>query len=290
MQFAKISKALAGVAVLALFSAAASADVYNKKTTLTVNETVEIPGATLEPGEYVVQLVDSQANRHIVRFMNKEEDEVLSTVIAIPNTRLEPTEDTAFAWYETPAGQPPALRAWFYPGDTFGQEFAYPEGRATELSAAMNQEVPSISDEESETIARQETVVIAQTPAQTTDPQATEQQTAQQDREREMAAQRERELQAQQEERDREAAQREREMAAQRERDAQAQRDREREIAQAQEQQRTADQNLTAQQQRPQTEQTTTELPQTAGLGALLALIGLGSLGASRAVRKLRNK
>ena len=288
MQFAKTSRALACVAVLGVFSAVASADVNDKKTVMTVNERVEIPGAILEPGEYVVKLVDSQSNRHIVRFMNKDEDEVITTVIAIPNMRLEPTGETEFGWYETPAGQPPALRAWFYPGDTFGQEFAYPEDRATELSAATSQEVPSISDEEAATAAnqQQEETVVAQTPAPRTTPQATDQ-TAQQEREREMAAQRERELQAQQE-RDREtAAQRDREMAAQRERDSQAQRDREREIAQAQDQQRDADQSLTAQQQTEQS-QTEGELPATAGLGALLALIGLGTLGASRAVRRLR--
>ena len=262
MQFAKISRALACVAVLGVFSAVASADDNDKKTVMTVNERVEIPGAILEPGEYVVKLVDSQSNRHIVRFMNKDEDEVITTVIAIPNMRLEPTGETEFGWYETPAGQPPALRAWFYPGDTFGQEFAYPEDRATELSAATSQEVPSISDEEAATAAnqQQEETVVAQTPAPRTTPQATDQ-TAQQEREREMAAQRER--------------------------DSQAQRDREREIAQAQDQQRDADQSLTAQQQTEQS-QTEGELPATAGLGALLALIGLGTLGASRAVRRLR--
>lgn len=260
MQFAKISRAFALVAVLALTSAVASADVWNKKTTLTVKETIEVPGAVLTPGEYVVKLVDSQSNRHIVQFLNKEENEVLSTVIAIPNMRLKSTGDTQFEWYETPAGQPPALRAWFYPGDTFGQEFAYPEGRATELAAATKQEVAHVSDQEAaaaQQAPKTEETVIAQAPA--TDRQAAERA-------------------------------REREIAAQRERDMQAQRDRERQLAQAeQNQQRIADPNLTAQ-QTPQSQPAGNELPETAGFGALLALIGLGSLGASRAVRKLRNK
>lgn len=273
MQFAKISKALAGVAVFALVSTVAFADVWDKKTTLTVNETVEVPGATLQPGKYVVKLVDSQSNRHIVRFMNEEENEVLATVLAIPNERMERSGKTEFEFYETPAGQPPALKAWFYPGDTIGQEFAYPESRATRLSEITNQEVAHIPDNEAAGLAdqarEQERTQVAQAPAPAprTDNTAAERQA----RDREMMAQRERDQQAQ------------------------AQRDRERQIAQAEQnqQQRTADPSLTAQQTRQtqttqQSQSTQTELPETAGLGALLALIGLGSLGASRAVRKMR--
>lgn len=258
MQFARISKALAGVAVLALTSAVAFADVWDKKTTLTVKETIEVPGAVLPPGEYVVKLVDSQANRHIVRFLNKEENEVLSTVIAIPNSRMKASGKTEFEWHETPAGQPPALKAWFYPGDTFGQEFAYPEGRAAELAAATNTEVAHVSDQEATAAANQRSqsqeTIVAQAPAPRPQPDSSA----------------------------------ERETAAQRERDMQAQR--ERLTAQAtQNQQRNADSSLTAQQTQRSTS-TGNELPETAGLGALLALIGLGSLGAARAVRKLRNK
>jgi hypothetical protein len=278
MQFARLSKVLAGVAVMVITTAVASADVMNKKTTMTVKETIEVPGAVLQPGEYVVKLVDSQANRHIVQFLNKEEDEVLSTVIAIPNSRMEPTGETQFEWYETPAGQPPALRAWFYPGDSFGQEFAYPEGRATELSAEIHQEVPHVSDDEAAMAAKQadkDETVIAQTPARTPEPQENERQ-AQQDRDRQATQEA---AQIAQQNRDREAT-------AQRERDLQQ--ERQRQAAQtAQNQQRTADPNLTAQQTQ---NQQTNELPETAGLGALLALIGLGSLGASKAVRKLRSR
>jgi hypothetical protein len=35
---------------------------------------------------------------------------------------------------ERPAGQPEALRAWFYPGRNWGEEFVYPKARAIELA------------------------------------------------------------------------------------------------------------------------------------------------------------
>jgi LPXTG-motif cell wall-anchored protein len=48
---------------------------------------------------------------------------------------LEPTGKSAFMFWETPAGQPRALRAWFYPGDNFGQEFVYPRSMYLQLAA-----------------------------------------------------------------------------------------------------------------------------------------------------------
>ncbi len=124
------------------FAAGAQADQWNKKTVLTTNEMIEVPGATLQPGKYVVKLADSNSNRHIVQFFNEDETKLLSTVIAIPNQRLQVTSDTHFSFYEMPAGRPPALRAWFYPGDNFGQEFAYPKSRATEITQVTRLRVP----------------------------------------------------------------------------------------------------------------------------------------------------
>jgi hypothetical protein len=137
-----------GFAFLLVASSAASAQVWNKKTNLTVGERIEVPGAVLEPGKYVVKLVDSDSNRHIVRFMNEREDQVISTVIAIPNERLKVTGDTQFSWYERPVGEPRAMRAWFYPGDNFGQEFVYPKHRAVPIAAAAHEPVLSVADVE----------------------------------------------------------------------------------------------------------------------------------------------
>lgn len=142
------------------------ADAWNKKTELTVNESIQVPGATLSPGKYVVKLVDSQANRHIVQFTNERGDEVISTVLAIPNQRLKPTGESEFSFYEGTQGGAPALRAWFYPGDTFGQEFAYPEKKAMELSRISGEDVPVAPENiRSSEPARERTV---ETPAPST--------------------------------------------------------------------------------------------------------------------------
>jgi len=137
--------ALASIGLLAVaFAPRTRADDWNKRTTLTVNQPIEVPGAVLPAGKYVVKLLDSASDRHIVQIFNAEENQVLTTILAIPNYRLKPTGDTVFTFWETPPGTPRALRAWFYPGDNFGQEFAYPKVKAAEIAAVANAEVPAV--------------------------------------------------------------------------------------------------------------------------------------------------
>jgi len=121
----------------------ASADEWNKKTTVTISEPVEVPGATLAPGSYVFKLADSESDRHIVVIQNAQQNETLATILAIPNYRLQPTDKSEFLFWETPAGQPRAVRAWFYPGDNFGQEFRYPKGRVFQTAQVTPAPAPA---------------------------------------------------------------------------------------------------------------------------------------------------
>jgi len=127
----------------AAFAPALKADQWNKRTILTVNEAIQVPNKTLQPGKYVMKLLDSQSNRHIVQIFDENEQHLITTVLAIPNYRLQPTGKTSFGFWETPVGQPKALRSWFYPGDNFGQEFAYPKNEAMVIATAVHQSVPT---------------------------------------------------------------------------------------------------------------------------------------------------
>jgi hypothetical protein len=125
-----------------------SADTWNKKTVITISEPLQIPGATLTPGKYVFKLMDSSSNRHIVQVCSEDETKVINTILAVPNQRLQPTGKSEFGFWEMPAGSTAALRSWFYPGDNAGQEFAYPELEAMQISKVVKQEVPSFTEEE----------------------------------------------------------------------------------------------------------------------------------------------
>jgi LPXTG-motif cell wall-anchored protein len=105
----------------------ARADQWDKKTILTVNEPIQVRDTLLEPGQYVFKLLDSQNDRHIVEIYNGDQTHLVDTIMAVPNYRIQPTGRSRFTFWETPPGSAKALRAWFYPGDNFGQEFTYPK-------------------------------------------------------------------------------------------------------------------------------------------------------------------
>ena len=121
-------------------AAPAQADEWNKKTLVTFANSVEIPGVhltgwgVLPAGTYVFRILDSQSDRHIVQIFNKDETVLYATILAVPNYRLKPTDRTVMTFRERPAGQPEALRAWFYAGSNSGEEFVYPKAKAIVLA------------------------------------------------------------------------------------------------------------------------------------------------------------
>jgi LPXTG-motif cell wall-anchored protein len=127
----RTSQTVLTVAALALAMGAtahrANADEWNKRTILTVNETIQVKDTVLEPGQYILKLLNSPAERHIVQIFDGDQSHLIGTVFAIPKQRMQVTGDSQFTFWETPPGTAKALRAWFYPGDSVGQEFPYPE-------------------------------------------------------------------------------------------------------------------------------------------------------------------
>ncbi len=140
----RLALAVASIGILgSVIAPSVRADEWNKKTILTVNESIQVPNLVLPPGKYVMKLLDSPSDRHIVQIFNADETHLMTTILAIPNYRLQPTGKTVFGFWETPPGQPKALRAWFYPGDNFGQEFAYPKAAAVQIAASAHMSVPT---------------------------------------------------------------------------------------------------------------------------------------------------
>jgi hypothetical protein len=141
MKFLRAVAALSCVAFLgAMFSPSTRADPYDKKTIVTFGMPVEIPGVHLQgwgvlpAGTYVFKLLNSDSNRHIVQIFNQDQTIIYATILAIPNYRLKPTDKTVITFSERLSGNPEALRAWFYPGANWGEEFVYPKEKAVELA------------------------------------------------------------------------------------------------------------------------------------------------------------
>ena len=123
-------KMSAGIICLMLFGATlfvpkVRADEFDKKTIVTVNEPIQVPGKVLPAGTYVLKLLDSN-DRTLVAIYNADGRHLITTIQGIPDYRMETPSEAILQLEERPEGQPEALTEWFYPGDNFGVEFVYP--------------------------------------------------------------------------------------------------------------------------------------------------------------------
>ena len=133
-------------ALTVLVASGARADEWNKKTILTFSGPVQIPGATLAAGSYVFKLADLAGNRHVVQVFDKDEKKIIATLLAIPNDRLDASDEPVVLFSERPAGSPQAVKVWFYPGNRIGNEFVYPKSMAMKIAKANHQSVLAMDD------------------------------------------------------------------------------------------------------------------------------------------------
>ena len=141
-------KALCCAAALtAIIAPGARADEWDKKTILTFSGPVQIPGATLPAGSYVFKLADIPGNRHVVQVFDKDEKKIYTTMLAVPNQRMEPSDKPIVLFSERASGSPQAVKVWYYPGETIGNEFVYPKSQAMKIAKETHTRVLATNDE-----------------------------------------------------------------------------------------------------------------------------------------------
>jgi hypothetical protein len=146
----RVLKALCcATAITVALAPSARADEWNKKTILTFSGPVQIPGATLPAGSYVFKLADIPGNRHVVQVFDKDEKKIYTTMLAIPNERLEPSDEPVVLFAERTSGSPQAVKVWFYPGNRVGNEFVYPKSQAMRIAKETRQSVLAMNDDTS---------------------------------------------------------------------------------------------------------------------------------------------
>src|SRR6267142_636603 len=147
----RVLKLVCGAAILAacslMFAPGAQADEWDKKTILTFSGPVQIPGVTLPAGTYVFKLADLSGDRHVVQVFDKDEKKIYTTILAIPNQRLDPSDKPIVLFSERASGSPQAVKVWYYPGETIGNEFVYPKTQAMRIAKETHQPVLSTNDE-----------------------------------------------------------------------------------------------------------------------------------------------
>jgi hypothetical protein len=130
-------KLFTGVICLILFGAFCvpngRADESDKKTIVTLNGPIEVPGKVLPAGTYVFKLLNPN-DLTLVAVYSADETQLITMVRGIADYRMEVPDKPIFLLEERSSGQPQALEAWFYQGDDSGVEFVYAKPKATEVA------------------------------------------------------------------------------------------------------------------------------------------------------------
>jgi len=124
-----------------LSASTATADEWNHKTILTINEPMMVPGAMLEPGTYIFTLADENGSRTFVNIFRESDRQLVTTAKVV---RMQRTDETRGLELKVAMAEKamPAMKGWFYPGSANGHEFIYPKAEARALANAETVNIP----------------------------------------------------------------------------------------------------------------------------------------------------
>jgi len=134
----RLAGLLTGLALVLFFTATPTlkADEWNLETRIMADHQIEVPGAMLEANTpYIIKLMDSPSERHVVQVFDENQDHLISEFIAVSAERRDPVDKTTFQFMETPAGHPVPVQTWFYPGRSIGLEFLYPKDQTDKFAS-----------------------------------------------------------------------------------------------------------------------------------------------------------
>ena len=102
----------------------ARAGQMDHETIITLSAPAEIPGQVLAPGTYVFQRLGDDPN--IMQIFTKDGHQPVATLHMMPEELPTVPSEAMVTLAEEQKGAPPAIEAWYYPGDSTAEEFVYP--------------------------------------------------------------------------------------------------------------------------------------------------------------------
>jgi len=122
----------------------AKADDWDKKTIVTFDQDVEIPGQVLPAGIYVFKLFRSSSDRFTVQVWDGSEFQLLATLITIGDSYPNPNGKAYFVLDTsgTDEGYPPAVVSWFFAGSDEGRDFIYSGYSTTRMLDSQDSSQP----------------------------------------------------------------------------------------------------------------------------------------------------
>jgi hypothetical protein len=145
-----IGLVLIAVLVALSLNSGVKADESNKKTVVTFNQDVEIPGWVLPAGTYVFKLLNSSANRFTVQVWDQDEMHLITMLQTIGDSYPNPDGNPYFVLdtSQTDEGYPPAIVSWFFAGSNEGRDFIYPGSSNTRMVDNQESSQPQVDSQE----------------------------------------------------------------------------------------------------------------------------------------------
>lgn len=112
------------IALLLLFSALLWASTDEEITVFNFTAPVEVPGKILPGGKYLFKL-DQHEELNVVKIESPDEQKLFGVFLVKPDYSLQAPRTPGLIFEQRAPGAPQAIKAWFYPGDKFGNEFIY---------------------------------------------------------------------------------------------------------------------------------------------------------------------
>lgn len=133
-------------ALFVLANGALFASPATQTQTITLQQSLEIPGAVLQPGEYTFAIEDRLQDRAILRIESSPSGKHY-LLLAAPNAKLHPAAETGLILFRADADKRQILQAWRCPACSAPLELAYPKAEAAKITGATAQPVLAVDPE-----------------------------------------------------------------------------------------------------------------------------------------------
>jgi len=143
-----------------IFVGGAIAGQMNRRTKITFNGAVRVPGAVLQPGTYFFS-APSSGNRALVKVEN-EGGQFITQFMGIYDFTEKP--DHEFIVFADHDCGPKAIKSWFYPTASPGVRFVYSDQEAALIAAACDDPVPETHGNSMDAARLQSSSVYVMTP------------------------------------------------------------------------------------------------------------------------------
>jgi hypothetical protein len=125
----------------------ALAQTADHRTYFTFSTPVTLPGVTLPAGRYLFRLADPDSSRKVISVLSEDGKTPLAMLHTIPNQLLNAPQDPEIRFLETSGNMPPAIKGWWFQGNSIGYEFIYPRQQALQLAKVTSGPVLTTRDE-----------------------------------------------------------------------------------------------------------------------------------------------